>query len=331
MARVNTTDPVTAYRTSINETFDAGPLLATARGVREGIVSESAYSVTAAGTGMTVSVAADQGMVNVQDDSDPNRIFAVRAHSAAVTLTVPTAHATLPRNDLVVLELLAGRSRYLVDVDGTDAQLRYIQGTATAGAAQTDALGVNGTPTLPTSAIPLAVVNVPATDTVITTSQIDDRRYRTSGKSFVATAESTSSTGSSVLLTTPDQVRNLVIPTGGGALRVFMNVDVKGSTANPILINLNVIDPTGAVLALASGNIAQTSFVGATLGANLTPVITQGSVWASGGVAGLAADLWFATPGVYSVQLRYRGNVTGPTTVTAQNRLLAATVVAPIA
>ena len=104
------------------------------------------------------------------------------------------------------------------DASGSSlAQVRVVAGTATAGAAKTDALGVNGTPALPSSAIALAVVNVPATDTSISDSQIDDRRgavWRggSGGKSVIATEQATTS-ATYTTLSTADQVASYSRPT----------------------------------------------------------------------------------------------------------------------
>lgn len=143
----------------------------------EGIISSGSYAVTqrAAGTNMSVDIAANVGSgARVQGDAvTVQGLYFVPPASAAINETIAAAHATLPRNDLVVLEI----KDHQHDASGSNvAQTRVVTGTATSGAASTDALGVNGTPTLPASAIPLAVVNVPATDTAITNSQINDRR-----------------------------------------------------------------------------------------------------------------------------------------------------------
>lgn len=184
----------------------------TAAGVREGILSAGAYAVSAPGTGTTVSVAADQGMVNIQGDSVAQQgIYTVAPHATAITLDISTGHATLPRNDLVILEALDDDH----DNGGLNkARVRVVQGAPTTGAQKTDAFGVNGTPTPGSSQFPLSVVNVPALDSVITSSQIDDRRLRTAGKSIIAAAEARSSASYGVM-TTPDQVRNVVLPTDG--------------------------------------------------------------------------------------------------------------------
>ncbi len=186
----------------------------------EGIISSGSYAVSqrAAGANVSVDIAASTGSgARVQGDAVTLQgLYTIAPHASVINETITAAHATLPRNDLVVLEI----KDHQHDASGSNlAQTRVITGTATAGAAATDALGVNGTPTLPTSAIALAVVNVPAADTSITDSQIDDRRtplWRggAGGKSIIATEE-TRNNAAYGLLTTPDRVRNVVLPTDG--------------------------------------------------------------------------------------------------------------------
>jgi Fe-S cluster assembly iron-binding protein IscA len=145
-----------------------------AAGAREGVVHEDAYKVSAAGTGMTVLVDADAGMVNVQVDSVPFQgLYTIAPHSGNITLDIAAAHATLPRNDLVVLDALDDDH----DSSGLNkARVRVLTGTPTSGAVLADAPGAHGTPTLFSNQFLLALVNVPAADTVITTAQVDDRR-----------------------------------------------------------------------------------------------------------------------------------------------------------
>lgn len=188
--------------------------------VAEGIISAGSFAVSqrAAGANLSVDIAASTGSGAriIGDAVTLQGPYYVAPHASVINETIATAHATLPRNDLVILEIKDTAH----DASGSSlAQTRVVTGTATAGAAATDDLGVNGTPTLPASSIPLAVVNVPATDTAITDGQIDDRRPKTSGgysggKTIIATEESRTNTAYG-LLTTPDRVRNVVLPTDG--------------------------------------------------------------------------------------------------------------------
>lgn len=183
-------------------------------GVTEGILTDLAYKVSqrAAGANLSVDVDADAGGVRVQGDSVSHQgLYVVAPSSANLNVDIAAADATNPRNDLVILEVKDDTH----DASGLNiARVRVVTGTPNASAAMTDAFGVNGTPALPSSSVPLAVVNVPALDTAITDSQIDDRRYRTAGKSIIATEESRTNTAYG-LLTTPDSVRNVVLAEGG--------------------------------------------------------------------------------------------------------------------
>lgn len=201
--------------------YDAADIRRMFQGVAaEGVLSSGSYAVTQRGAGanMTVDIAASTGEgVRVQGDAVTLQgLYYVPPHSAVINESIAAADATNPRNDLVVLEIKDTTH----DASGSNlAQTRVVTGTPNASAAQTDALGVNGTPSLPASAIPLAVVNVPATDTSITTSQIDDRRPfvwhgGSGGKSIITTEEARTNTAYAKL-TTPDVVKNVVLPTDG--------------------------------------------------------------------------------------------------------------------
>jgi hypothetical protein len=185
--------------------------------VTEGVLTSTSFAVTQRGAGanMSVDIAASTGDgARIQGDAVTLQSFyRVAPHSAVINETIAAADATNPRNDLVVLEIKDTQH----DASGSNlAQTRVVTGTPNASAAQTDALGVNGTPTLPASAIPLAVVNVPATDTAITTSQIDDRRTTlwrggAGGVCSIATSEARTNTAYGTH-TTPDVVKNIVVP-----------------------------------------------------------------------------------------------------------------------
>ena len=122
---------------------------------REGVVRAGDLKVTqrAGGAAMAVDVAVGEALV--QGD-----------FVAQQALTVPTAHATLPRVDRVWLEI----KDTLYDGSGLNkGTVRYSAGTATAGA---NATNLTGAPAIPGSALLLANIEVPAADTTITNSQI---------------------------------------------------------------------------------------------------------------------------------------------------------------
>lgn len=87
-----------------------------------------------------------------------------------ITVDVPTAHATLPRIDIVVLRLLD------VDHQGgsvNKARVHVIQGTATSGATLNNR---NGAAAVPADAIHLADILVPGGSSSVVTGNIRDRR-----------------------------------------------------------------------------------------------------------------------------------------------------------
>jgi hypothetical protein len=317
----------------------------TAAGVREGIVHENAYKVSAAGTGLTVSVAADQGLVNIQGDSVAQQgVYTVAPHNSAITLDIAAGHATLPRNDLVVLEALDDDH----DSGGLNgARVRVITGTPTSGAAKTDAFGVNGTPTPGNSQFPLSVVNMPALDTVVDSTQIDDRRYRTSGKSVIATTESRSNAAYGSL-TTPDLVRNLVLPADGlicvmyqaiwkesvdnqARAAIFVGVNqlkarTLGGTA-PLVQEASCPGSANSFMPLATyggGLFGATANIGGTISADVTTGQVVGMLDDSLGYGPPTPGAWgpayiFAAAGTYDISVQFKA---ASGTVTAQNRKL---------
>jgi hypothetical protein len=146
-------------------------------GNREGVELRDSYEVIqrAAGANMTVDVVSSgSGGAVVQGDSvTAQGRYYVPPTPANVNVDIATADATNPRNDLVVLEVKDDQH----DASGLNlARVRVITGTPNASAALTSAFGVNGTPALPSTCLPLAVVRVGAGATSITTAAINDRR-----------------------------------------------------------------------------------------------------------------------------------------------------------
>ncbi len=142
----------------------------------EGVLSRLAWKVSqrAAGANMSVDVDADvAGAIVTGDATTAQGQYHVPLHSANINVDIAAADGSHQRNDLIILEIKDDTH----DSGGSNvARVRVVTGTPNGSAAKTDALGVNGTPSLPASSIALAVVNVPATDTTIETAQADDRR-----------------------------------------------------------------------------------------------------------------------------------------------------------
>lgn len=144
----------------------------------EGVLTATSFAVKQNTGGAALNVMVDAnlgaGAAITNDWVSPTVVqYVVAPHASTITVDVSTGHATLPRNDLVVLEA----KDHDYDFSGLRvARVRVITGTPTSGAAKTDAYGVNGTPALPNTAIPLAVVNMPALASTVATAQIDDRR-----------------------------------------------------------------------------------------------------------------------------------------------------------
>lgn len=154
----------------------------------EGILTEGGYAVSQRGAGanMTVDVAASTGDgALVKGDSVTSEgLYLVPPSSGVLNVDIAAADATNPRNDLVVLEVKCDTH----DASGLNlSRVRVITGTPNAGAALTSAFGANGTPSLPSTCLPLAVVRVPAAATSVTNAYISDRRVP-AGRTSVITS-----------------------------------------------------------------------------------------------------------------------------------------------
>jgi hypothetical protein len=143
-------------------------------GMQEGALTAGSYEVTQRGAGANLSVdiaaSTGDGALVLGEAITGQGLYLVPPHSAVINETITAAHATLPRVDRVVLEIKDQQH----DASGSNlAQTRVIAGTATVGATLDN---LTGAAAVPSSALLLADVLVPATDTTISNSQIRDRR-----------------------------------------------------------------------------------------------------------------------------------------------------------
>ena len=305
---------------------------------REGLLSDGSYAVTPGAGTREISIAANvgDGVVVKGDSVDAQGVYHVAPHSAAITLQHDAADATNPRNDLVVLEVLDSIS----DGGGSNlARVRIVKGTPNASAVVTDALGSNGTPSLPSTAIPLAVVNVDVGEGVLSTGDIDDRRYRNAGTKAVAGAESTTST-SYTKLTTADEIRNLVVPANGrieveyaallkmvgaagtGGVSFFLNgVQLKKEAADGAPAVSEVQIPNGADN-YSSLRTRLTGDGGMSLNSSVTAdttLVTTGLQMSSSPIT-----ITHLAAGIYDLSVRYKAGTGG--TLTVKDRTLWARV-----
>jgi hypothetical protein len=130
--------------------------------LQEGVMDAGSFEVTedAGGASMTVDVASNTGSgAFVHDDGVTGSLYYVAPTVAKTTVTIGTAHGSNPRVDRVVVSMTG-----VVSV---------VAGTATSGATLDN---LSGAAAVPSDALLLADVHVPATDTTISNSQIRDRR-----------------------------------------------------------------------------------------------------------------------------------------------------------
>lgn len=133
---------------------------ATAMGIEPGVSKPTHFKVSPS-SGLTISISAGQAIVKGTDIANQG-LYAILS-DGAITKTATTAHATLTRIDLVVLEV---RDQASNGVANNDAQIRIVAGTA----------GSGNPPTTPVSCIALAKLNITGGMTTIDSGAIVEMR-----------------------------------------------------------------------------------------------------------------------------------------------------------
>jgi hypothetical protein len=166
-------------------------------GLQEGVVGTNggAYKVTlSSGMILTIAASTADGALVQGDTIAAQGLYFVPPHSAAILETVTAAHATLPRIDMVVLEVLDANH----DGGGSNlARTRIIAGTATGGATLDNRTGAAA---LPNTCLLLADVLVPAAAASILAANIRDRRRWASGAFNTITRTSNAAAGNDYTL-----------------------------------------------------------------------------------------------------------------------------------
>lgn len=130
----------------------------------EGVVGSTALAVSQRGAGANMSVDVAAGVCWIAGDDNTATQPLYRCYNdGTVNLTLTTADATNPRIDRVIAEV---RDSSFSGVS-QDWRLRIVAGTPA---------GSPSAPALPSNAISLATISVPANDTTISTGQITDTR-----------------------------------------------------------------------------------------------------------------------------------------------------------
>lgn len=168
------------------------------------------FKVTTGASGLNVSVAAGRAFVQGDTRSTQGLYFCLSG--AAETVTIPAAHATLPRIDAIVLQVVDA------DVSGsaTNWDVTYQSGTATASAHignpataswLAGAPGQAGGPSLQADSMILAYVLTPAlfAGPYVNATHILDGRAHYLGQpmSYIATADTTTSASYVMMGTNP--------------------------------------------------------------------------------------------------------------------------------
>lgn len=194
----------------------SGPLL-------EGAMDGTSYMVTQRGAGanMSVDIAANAGVYGVaayvQGDAVAGQaLYAVAPHNAVINETIAAAHASLPRVDRVILEVLDN----VHDASGSNlARTRVLTGTATSGDTLDNPTGATA---VPNSALLLADILVGAGATSITNANIRDRRKWARGAFVILTHNSNYTVSGSLALLDATNL-NPRIECSGSPLRVTLH------------------------------------------------------------------------------------------------------------
>lgn len=220
--------------------------------LEEGVVTGFAVSQYSGGANMSVDVAAGDAIIEITNTNlTPSKTYKVYFNSDAVkTLTVTTADPTNPRKDRVILEVLVNANPNAAA--SNVASMRIVAGTPA---------GSPSAPAEPSNAITLAIIDVPAGDTTISTGQItDSRTYVTLKSSVLADVARLTSLLATLAATT----------TGNGASRIGVEDaagNFAGSTVEAALAEIPGMITEGSGL-YGDGNDGTPSW---TSGASLDP------------------------------------------------------------
>jgi len=150
-------------------------------GGRSGAYTETSFAVTQRGAGANMSVDVAAGGIAVLGTENALQGAYHVTNDAVVNVVVPAADLTNPRKDLLIVKV---RDSFYSGASN-DAQLEYVSGTPAASPAEPN-LGALGKLNYHV----LALIDVPASDTAITNSQITDRRARATMQGGIVPATS---------------------------------------------------------------------------------------------------------------------------------------------
>lgn len=279
-------------------------------------VDIAANVTDAQGSGIAALIAGDS--VTAQG------LYAVPPNASLVTEAIAAAHATLPRVDRVIVQVLD----HTHDASGSNlVQSRVLTGTASSGANLTN---LTGAASIPDSSLLLADVLVGATVTTITNGVIRDRRKWTRGTycRTIRTANASSTndyarTASSVLALIDGTNLAPRVECSGVPMRATLTGSFVSSTAGSVLLAGQIdgvgMDNMGDVGEDVSAGISsfREIFAGAsdermiTLTWDFVPSAGShviGPAWASGGSVNLTARARADRPLMWTVEEIVRSN-----------------------
>jgi hypothetical protein len=214
--------------------------------LQAGVMAAGSHAVSqrAAGSNMSVDVAASTidaasglaayvagGSVTGQG------LYAIPGHTGVINETISAAHASLPRVDQVILEVLDDDH----DSSGSNlARVRVLTGAATSGASLDNR---SGAASLPSSALRLADVLVAANATSISNGSIRDRRRWARG-AYARIVRSSNASATNDYTRTASSVLALIdgtnlaprVECSGAPMRATLTGSFVSSTAGSLLL-----------------------------------------------------------------------------------------------
>lgn len=190
------TSSVSYSAKDVRRFMSAAPIAYSAGG--EGIIETNDFAVSqrAAGANLSVDVASGEAYVKGDTTADEGSYYVREASTVNVAITA--ADVSNPRVDRVVLEVKNDSE----DASGLNlARIRTIDGTPTVGATLSN---LSGAAAVPSTCLLLANVLVAASDTAITTAEIQDARVRTTKSVRLANTSTQSITNSTETVLTFD-------------------------------------------------------------------------------------------------------------------------------
>jgi len=236
----------------------------------EGIVTAGSWAVSQRGAGanMSVDIAGGEGYIKGDEDVTQG-FYHCMSDVTVINKTITTAHATLPRKDIVVARVYDAFYS-----GGTNLwQVEVVTGTAAASPA---------IPATPNNALLLGVISVAAAASSIVTANIDTTRAALALLGSTASIFFNQLVASYTLVLADANKQVEILTTGASTLTVPPNSSVPFPVGTMIMFA-----QTGA------GQVTITPGAGVTI--NGTPGLKTRTQWSVGSLVKRGTDLWLAS------------------------------------